>query len=315
MSIVYLQQRPTPDSHLRLLPMVAESGTSVSWSCPFFCAASIWTRTRDPRWLGKVYPLLERFLRWTLQSRIDGDGFVGKCSWETGMDTSSRFLIQQPTGGEVIEFLRIVELQAAKPQAAAILVQFAEALGDANSGDEWQKIRQLYAAKTQTLSKGWPGGSCEVWGSQGAYGGEGYGWGAVLPPRIIRNVFGFRDPQKPDEVPVSPNLPKSFRVSGKTNRIADLRTQEFIWNGFNAMAVVCRKVLGPQNPCSGRGASPSRRDIVWIIQDRRGQGCEGNQYCPSGRWFRMTIRRPGPPTLSCPHARGLRGLIRGRTTP
>jgi hypothetical protein len=326
----------------------AECGTSVSWCYPFFCAASIWARTRDKKWLSKIYPLMGRFLRWTLVNRIDADGFItGKCSWETGMDASSRFLIQQPTGGELIEFLRIVELQTATSHAAGILEQFAQVLGDANSREEWRKIQQVYAVKTQTLWKedwfydfdsrkgqpvtsvgrdlgqvapvfcgiasdeqkqkmrpalrkfyadslarhlpasedwqdglhwsslvlpyleslwvagemelvsdviqtiaeriytsmdrhslmspssdgkspataqklGWPGVSCEVWGAQGAYGGEGYGWGAVLPAHIIRNLVGFRDPQQPNELPVSPNLPNSFMVAGKTYRVLNL---------------------------------------------------------------------------------------------
>ena len=76
-------------------------------------------------------------------------------------------------------------------------------------------------AMTQKL--GWPGVSCEVWGSQGAYGGEGYGWGAVLPAHIIRNLIGFRDPQQPGELPVSPNLPDSFMVPGKTYRVLNLQ--------------------------------------------------------------------------------------------
>jgi len=329
----------------------AECGTSISWCYPFFCAASIWSRTRDKKWLSKLYPFLGRFLRWTLQNRMDADGFVtGKCSWETGMDASTRFLIQQPTGAELIEFLRIVELQAATSQAAGILDRFAEMLGDTNSRQDWQKIQQIYAAKTQALWKedwfydfdtrngqlvtsvgrdvgqvapvfcgiasdeqkqkmrpalskfytdslaghplapsfedwqdglhwsslvlpyveslwlvgemelvsqviqaiaervytsmdrrattslsshgkppanpqklGWPGVSCEVWGGQGAYGGEGYGWGAVLPAHIIRNLIGFRDPQQPDELPVSPNLPNSFMVAGKTYRALNLQ--------------------------------------------------------------------------------------------
>ena len=135
--------------------------------------------------LSKLYPLMGRFLRWTLQNRIDADGFVtGKCSWETGMDASWRFLIQQPTGGELIEFLRIVELQAATSHAAGILDQFAEVLGDTASRADWRKIQQVYAAKTQTLWKedwfydfdtrkgearhiGWPrsrpGGACLLW--------------------------------------------------------------------------------------------------------------------------------------------------------
>ena len=327
----------------------AECGTSVSWCYPFFCTASIWARTRDKKWLSKIYPMMGRLLRWTLLNRIDADGFItGKCSWETGMDASSRFLIQQPTGGELIEFLRIVELQTATSHAAGILEQFAQVLEDTKSREEWGKIQQVYAAKTQTLWKedwfydfdtrkgeavtsvgrdlgqvgpvfcgiaseeqkqtmrpalrkfyadslarhlpaaedwqdglhwsslvlpyleslwvagemelvseviqtiaeriytsmdrhsitsppsdgkqpaaiqklGWPGVSCEVWGAHGAYGGEGYGWGAVLPAHIIRSLVGFRDPQQPNELPVSPNLPNSFMVAGKTYRVLNLQ--------------------------------------------------------------------------------------------
>ena len=290
----------------------AECGTSISWCHPFFCAASIWARTRDKRWLSKVYPLLGSFLRWTLQNRSDSEGYVtGKCSWETGMDASSRFLIHQPTGGELIEFLRIVELQAATAHAAQVMGVFAGLLGETNAIEGWRKLEQVYSAKTQSLWKedwfydfdtrngqlvtsvghdlgqvapvfcgisshdqtekmrpvlrkfysdsmarhlpasedwqdglhwsslvlpyleslwtagekelvsqvvhtiaeriyttmdrrtltppgvtqklGWPGVSCEVWGGEGAYGGEGYGWGAVLPAHIIRNLIGFRD--------------------------------------------------------------------------------------------------------------------------
>ena len=329
----------------------AECGTSISWCYPFFCAASIWARNPDKEWLTNLYPLMVRFLRWTLQNRTDADGFViGKCSWETGMDASRRFLIQQPTGGELIEFLRIVELQAATSHAAGILDRFAEVLGDASSRADWQRIQQTYAAKTQSLWKedwfydfntrngqlvtsvgrdvgqvapvfcgiasdeqkekmrpalhkflldslagrqavpeaedwqdglhwsslvlpyveslwaageielasqvihaiaervytsmdrhwvaepsadgkrvaagerlGWPGVSCEVWGGHGAYGGEGYGWGAVLPAHIIRSLIGFRDPRQPDELPLAPNLPDSFMVRGRTYRVLNLQ--------------------------------------------------------------------------------------------
>jgi len=329
----------------------AECGTSISWCYPFFCAASIWARNPDKEWLTNLYPLMVRFLRWTLQNRTDADGFViGKCSWETGMDASRRFLIQQPTGGELIEFLRIVELQAATSHAAGILDRFAEVLGDTSSRADWQRIQQTYAAKTQSLWKedwfydfntrngqlvtsvgrdvgqvapvfcgiasdeqkekmrpalhkflldslagrqavpeaedwqdglhwsslvlpyveslwaageielasqvihaiaervytsmdrhwvaepstdgkrvaageklGWPGVSCEVWGGHGAYGGEGYGWGAVLPAHIIRSLIGFRDPRQPDELPLAPNLPDSFMVRGRTYRVLNLQ--------------------------------------------------------------------------------------------
>lgn len=76
-------------------------GTSISWCYPFFCAASIFERTWDFEWLRELYPRLAALLRWTLNNRRDRAGFlVGKCSWETGIDASKRFLINQPTGGE-----------------------------------------------------------------------------------------------------------------------------------------------------------------------------------------------------------------------
>jgi hypothetical protein len=328
----------------------SECGTSISWCYPFFCAASIWARSLDKQWLSDLYPYLVRFFRWTLKNRTDGEGFViGKCSWETGMDASSRFLIHQPTGGELIEFLRIVELQAATSQAASVLARFAEVLDDTQGQQEWKRIQQLYATKTQTLWKqdwfydfdtrngqpvtavgrdigqvapifcgvandeqkdkmrpalrrffadsqaghlansgfedwqdglhwsslvlpyveslwsaeelelasevihaiadrvytttdrrsltlphsedpgskapklGWPGVSCEVWGAEGAYGGEGYGWGAVLPAHIIRSLVGFRDPQRLDELPLSPNLPQAFMTPGRTYCVLNLQ--------------------------------------------------------------------------------------------
>jgi hypothetical protein len=378
----------------------AECGTSISWCYPFLCAASIWARHPDRLWLSNLYLHLVRFLRWTLQNRTDRDGFVtGKCSWETGMDTSTRFLIQQPTGGELIEFLRIVELQAATSHAAGILVQFADVLGHSSSRAEWVRIQQLYAAKTQSLWKedwfydfdtrngqlvtsvardvgqvapvvcgiatgeqqqkmlptlrkffadslaghlsnpgfedwqdglhwsslvlpyveslwlagelelvsevvhaiadrvyattdrrslalaspnsnvpadppklGWPGISCEVWGAHGAYGGEGYGWGAVLPAHIIRNLIGFRDPRQPGELPLSPNLPDSFMVSGKIYAVRNLQHRgaslnlkirvlnqrqvqvEGVWSG-SARSIAVEDTSGAGVPLQAAGSS------------------------------------------------------------
>ena len=378
----------------------SECGTSISWCYPFFCAASIWARNPDKQWLAKLYPLLARFLRWTLQNRTDADAFViGKCSWETGMDTSTRFLIQQPTGGELIEFLRIVELQAATSQAAGILDQFAEVLGDTSSRADWRKIQEGYAWKTQSLWKedwfydfdtrngqlvtsvgrdvgqvaplfcgiasdeqkqkmrpalrkflsdslegrkavpvaedwqdglhwsslvlpyveslwtagevelasqvihaiaervytsvdrrsvanspadgkqlaageklGWPGVSCEVWGGHGAYGGEGYGWGAVLPAHILRSLIGFRDPRQPDELPIAPNLPDAFMVGGRTYRALNLQYRgaflelaihvldsqrvrvEGIWSG-SVRSVVVEDAKGANLTLRGNGSA------------------------------------------------------------
>lgn len=71
---------------------------------------------------------------------------------------------------------------------------------------------------------------CEVWGAQGAYGGEGYGWGAVLPAHIIRNLIGFRDPRQPDELPLALNLPEAFMVGGRTYRAVNLQYRGAFWS-------------------------------------------------------------------------------------
>ncbi len=322
----------------------SECGTAISWCYPFFCAASIFDRTHDVQWLKRLYPGLTALLQWTLSNRTDAGGFlVGKCSWETGMDTSKRFLIQQPTGGELVEFLRLVELQAAASQAGEILSRFATLLGDTENVSRWEQIRNTYASKTQQLWKedwfhdfdtrtatlvtttppdpsqaapafcgvatddqrrrmlpklqqmyeqacmqgkntsdegsnalnwssfvlpyleaiwstgdvelaaqvvattadriyssmdrrstgggdstnayerlGWPGISCEIWGCRGAFGGEGYGWGAVMPAHIIRNLIGFRETKEPSQFVVSPNLPPPLDESGKRYSIRGL---------------------------------------------------------------------------------------------
>ncbi len=318
-------------------------GTSISWCYPYFCAASIFNRTRDAAWLRQVYPGLGRLLRWTLANRRDTGGFlVGKCSWETGMDASKRFLIRQPTGGELTEFIRLVELQAAAAQAGAILARFAPLAGDAASVVEWREIQRVFTQKTQELWRGdwfhdfdtrsmklvtetgrdpaqaapafcgiatveqmrqmratlrqfyerskaragqpaagwddglawssivlpylesawsagvgelaaevvmmiadriyrsldrrtveeddaskrprlgWPGVSCEIWGAHGAFGGEGYGWGAVMPAHIIRSLIGFRETEQADSIQICPNFPAALAIAGKRYEIRGL---------------------------------------------------------------------------------------------
>jgi hypothetical protein len=319
----------------------SECGTSISWCFPFFCAESIYNRTRDLAWLRQLYPKLSAFLRWTLKHRTDSGGFiVGKCSWETGMDTSKRFQIQQPTGGELVEFLRLVELQAAASQAGAILARFAELVSDQKNIPEWEHIQKNFAEKTQqlwqgdwfhdfdtrsmklvnaperdpsqaapafcgiatdsqqklllpTLRKmyedmlaqaqipessadnalnwssfvlpflesawssgdgelapktveniceriyasmdrrvlqagskiprlGWPGTSCEIWGAHGAFGGEVYGWGAVMPAHMIRNLIGFRETGAVDQIILSPGFSSVLSGRDKQYGIARL---------------------------------------------------------------------------------------------
>ena len=313
----------------------SECGTSISWCFPFFCAQSIYDRTRDKEWLRQLYPKMCSLLRWTLKNRTDSESYVvGKCSWETGMDTSKRFQIQQPTGGEVVEFLRLVELQAAASHAGGTLAHFASVLGDEENKPEWQRVQREYAEKTQRLWKGdwfhdfdtramrlveiadrdpsqaapafcgiatdeqskamlstlramyehmqknrerpessadealnwssfvlpflesvyaagdrqlasatveaiceriyssmdrrsvqssdapharlgWPGASCEIWGAHGSFGGEVYGWGAVMPAHIVRNIIGFRETEDPDQFVLSPGFGPDLAAAGK----------------------------------------------------------------------------------------------------
>jgi hypothetical protein len=317
----------------------SECGTSISWCYPFFCAQSIYQRTGDREWVRVLYPKLAEFLRWTLDNRSDKDKFIiAKCSWESGMDGSKRFLINEPTGGETTEFARLVELQAATAQAATILAQFAKEIGRDSEATEWLHVREIYSAKTQQMwngkdwfndfdtrsmqpitsvgrdvgqvapifcniaSKqqinsmlptlrnlfdasregdidmgqdpllwsslvlpyveslwragqlelagdvihtiaeriytsmdrrnvsttnidhhmGWPGVSCEVWGAEGARGGEGYGWGAVMPAHIIRNILGLHETEDPYRILVAPNLPRAFMTSGTEYGISSL---------------------------------------------------------------------------------------------
>lgn len=307
-------------------------GTSIAWCYPFFCIESVLRRGDDAVFARAIYPQLARFLRWTLAHRADRDGYiVGKCSWETGMDASSRFQIAQPTGAESIEFIRVVELQAATAHAAGVLSDLAAAQQLQQDAAEWRQLQAIYTAKTQALwngsdwfedfdardqkpiapppptgdrlnrevgqaapvflgqataaqtaamlpllreypshpayylewpslvlpyleslwtagdralaaevvagiaervfastdrreighGLGWPGVSCEMWGLEGAHGGEGYGWGATLPAHILRSIVGFRESATGLEL--CPNLPAALALPGKRYAVRNLQ--------------------------------------------------------------------------------------------
>jgi hypothetical protein len=130
-------------------------GTSIGWCYPIFCLQSVARRIGGAPWLPQVAAQVARFVRWTLAHRTDSAGYVvGKCSWETGMDASSRFQIQQPTGAELIDFIRIVELQAATAHACGALAEWSRQLQDAAGEAEWRALQRRYADKTQSLWNG-----------------------------------------------------------------------------------------------------------------------------------------------------------------
>ncbi len=93
---------------------------------------------------------MEKFLEWWLENRTDEDGWaVYNCSWESGQDASSKFLVEQKTGGEIVNHLRAVDLQAAMAQSASILNFLNLCLNRKNV--RWEKICQQFAEKTLAM--------------------------------------------------------------------------------------------------------------------------------------------------------------------
>ena len=130
----------------------SECGTSVQWCYPFYCIESVFLRTGDQEWLNKLYPYMAAYLDWTLKHRSDPEGWiVAKCSWESGMDASGRFLIQQPTGAELIDFIRVAEIQAAMSHAARTMGMYAKLLGRQGDIPRWKELSDKYADKTRQL--------------------------------------------------------------------------------------------------------------------------------------------------------------------
>lgn len=128
----------------------SECGTSPAWCWPFFCFQSIFGRTGDRDWLESLYPYLENYLDWWLNNRTDEQGWaVYNCSWESGQDDSIKFLIDQPTGGEIVDHLRAVDLQAAMAQSAAVLNDFSKILG--KSAHKWKQLQKQFEDKTQAM--------------------------------------------------------------------------------------------------------------------------------------------------------------------
>jgi hypothetical protein len=108
----------------------SECGTSPAWCFPFYCIESVFLRSGDCGWLRELLPHLERYLSWWLKNRCDQEGWgFYKCSWESGQDCSEKFRIAQPTGGELVEHLRPVDLQAGLHCSVDVLVRLRKVLG------------------------------------------------------------------------------------------------------------------------------------------------------------------------------------------
>jgi hypothetical protein len=141
-------------------------GTAPEWGFPLWCLDQIFRRTGDLAWLSRLYPGAAAYLRWWLQYRSDGEGWLGyACSWESGQDVSTRFGPQQ-TGGSIIQHVRPVDLQASMAQGAEILARWAATMAQAGTEvagivlvDEiamWQQVANDYTARTRLMwQNGW----------------------------------------------------------------------------------------------------------------------------------------------------------------
>lgn len=130
----------------------SECGTAPSWCLPSLTIRSIYARTRDRKWAQALYPYLEEFLRWWFENRTHPDGvFFFDNSWESGQDQSSRFQIEQKTGGAGVQHLEPVDLHAAVADFAGLLAQFAGILIPPEAG-KWQALQEKYR---QMLQKYW----------------------------------------------------------------------------------------------------------------------------------------------------------------
>lgn len=133
----------------------SESGTAPSWCVPFLAIRSIYARTNDRGWASDLYPRLEDFMDWWFANRTHEDSaFFFDNSWESGQDQSSRFLVEQKTGGAGIQFIEPVDLHASIADGAELLARIANLL-DKDDGEKWLRLAAQYKQK---IDKFWSDG-------------------------------------------------------------------------------------------------------------------------------------------------------------
>lgn len=127
-------------------------GTSPAWCLPFYHYLLIYERTGNLHWIRKMYPLWKSFIKWWVENRSDSDGYLHyKCSWESGEDNAARFGIARPGGGQLIENIRAVELQAVIAQAAKSMKYYAELIGAGGDIDLWTRMEREYILRLRDL--------------------------------------------------------------------------------------------------------------------------------------------------------------------
>lgn len=133
----------------------AVCGTGPQWGYPFLVAERIVGAVDDRRsWIARLYRPMADYLRWWLDRRTDGDGWlVHACSWESGQDLSPRFGDQPLGGGHPTWRLRPADLHAAAAHAARVLSDFAAEVAP-DEVDRWRRTETVLTERARTLWNG-----------------------------------------------------------------------------------------------------------------------------------------------------------------
>jgi len=134
-----------------------ECGTSPVWGLPFTVIYSVYKRTGDKAWLTSMYPYMKSFVEWWLENRTDDEGwFHCNNSWESGQDGSLRFTFDGGGEGDVSDFVRTVDVEAAMAEAMTVMSKIAPLTGNDAETERWTAMAKDRNERMHTMYKdGW----------------------------------------------------------------------------------------------------------------------------------------------------------------
>jgi hypothetical protein len=134
-----------------------ECGTSPVWGLPFSVIYSVYKRTGDKAWLTSMYPYMKSFVEWWLANRTDKDGwFHCNNSWESGQDGSLRFTFDGGSEGDVSDFVRTVDVEAAMADAMTVMSKIAPLTGHGADTEKWITMAKDRSGRMHMMYKdGW----------------------------------------------------------------------------------------------------------------------------------------------------------------
>ena len=126
-------------------------GTAPEWGAPFWVVEAVYRRTKDKRWLRRIYPRMVSYINWWLNNRTDEEGYPHYlCSYESGQDMSGRFG-HQLGGGYNVTHIRPTDLTAAMCNSFQALEFFAEELGKSSAARNWHRLAGDFEEKVQSM--------------------------------------------------------------------------------------------------------------------------------------------------------------------